>query len=260
MKIKIISNQREVLAEAQGEKSLELTYEKPYQEGDVIVFETKTNQFVKIRIDQRITESILFLPEGTLEYKIPFGIALEAYHPETFKGDKHQILIKEVDEEIIGHRRNLSLNGLDKRGEVNYFPHTDANIVTRDEPWFESRNTVDGYKDTKGHGAFPYQSWGGGLRDDLEFSLLFGREVLVDEIILYLRADYHLDHDINWHSGVIEFSDGFKMPIEMKKTVEGQSFTFEPRKVTWIKLNHLRREISAAFSALTQIEVFGKEV
>ncbi len=259
MKIMISNMEHKNLAQITGDDHLKLIYEDSYNKGDYITFEAEANEFVNIHVDPNIAESVVYLPEGKMSYSIPFDQAAAAYHPETFIGSSHMITMTKVNDDVLSTRRNLALNGLDKRGDINYYPHTDANIVTRDEPWFESRNAVDGFKDTKGHGPFPFQSWGGGLRDDLEFRLFFGREVIVDEIIIYLRADYKDDHDINWESGVIEFSDGYTMPIKMTKTVEGQSFKIEKRKVSWIKLHHLRREISAAFSALIQIEVFGVE-
>ncbi len=101
---------------------------------------------------------------------------------------------------------------------------------------------------------------GAGLRDDLEFEIDFGRIVEVDEIAVILRADYKDDHDINWESGNIVFSDGSQMPIEMTKTTDPQVFSFEPKKVSWVKLNKLQRELSSAYSALSQIEVFGKDI
>jgi len=260
MKITVLNKENEVLAVTEGNDLLELAYNEVYQVGDKFVFEGKAGEFFTITVDPNVVESVVYMTKDQLEFTLPQGDWKRSYHPESFAGKSHVLTMKKTEEAVINQRRNLALNGLDKRGDQNYYPHTDPNIVTREEPWFEGRNTVDGYKDTKGHGPFPYQSWGGGLRDDLEFRLYFGREVMIDEVILYLRADYKNDHDINWHSGIIEFSDGSKLPIEMLKTTEGQSYKFEPKKVTWIKLNHLRREVSEAFSALIQIEVFGREI
>lgn len=259
MKISICNGENKTLSENMGEDNVILNYENGYSDGDYVLFEAEKNDFVTVLIDPNIVESIIYLPEGSIKYVIPFGVARKAYHPEAFIGVSHQIKMTKTEKNQLKTRRNLALNGLDLRGQNQYFPHSDANVVTRDEPWFESRNAIDGYKETKGHGPFPYQSWGGGLRDDLEFRLYFGRDVIIDEVIIYLRADYVNDHDINWESGIIEFSDGQTFPINMIKSVEGQSFTFEARKVSWIKLHHLKREISAAFSALIQIEVYGYE-
>jgi len=46
----------------------------------------------------------------------------------------------------------------------------------------------------------------------------------------------------------------------MSGSIEPDIITFPEKKVSWIKLHHLKREISAAFSALTQIEVYGRDL
>jgi len=257
MNLTIVNSSGNIISSQEGRDSIDFLYEGTYNEGDRIIVTSEAESFVTISIDQYIVESIVYLKEGVLDFCIPTGDWKKTYHPKAFEGNQHQIVVYKTPENVRIKRRNIALNGLDKRGEQNYYPHTDPNIVTRDEPWFEGRNAIDGYKDTQGHGPFPFQSWGGGLRDDLEFRLYFGREVIVDEIVLYLRADYENDHDINWETGTIEFSDGSILDIIMNKTTQGQSFRFEPKTIQWIKMNKLRRKVSAAFSALTQIEVMG---
>lgn len=260
MKIELTNRLSEHIASAEGGDVVTLNINKAYGFEDILKFETKPESFVEITIDPHIVPSIVYTPTGVLEYQIPVNAKTKAYHPETFQGDSHTITMKTVSSDYLKTRRNLALNGLDKRWDTGYFPHASANVVTRDEPWFEAKNAIDGCLEREGHGSYPYQSWGGGLRDDLEFSLDFGRPVVVDEIVIYLRADYVDDHDINWESGVIEMSNGFVLDINMTKSSEGQSFTFPPQTITSFKFNQLKREISAAFSALTQIEVYGVEV
>lgn len=252
--VKDINGQK--LMDVQTEGNVALTLDRIYEVGDVVVFET-SNPYVTIHVDDHVMDSHVFIPKGRLEYAIPFGEKKKAYHPEAFAGEKHLITIAETSEDILTSRRNIALNGLDKRDVATCYPHSDANIMTRDESVFESRNAIDGYKATEGHGKFPYHSWGGGLRDDLELEIDFGRIVSIDEIVLYLRADYVDDHDINWESAVIEFSDGSEMPIQMVKTTSPQSYGFDTKQVCWIKLTKLKREVSSAYSALSQIEVFG---
>lgn len=260
MKIRLTDRMGEEKAKASGETKVKLDFNEEYGFEDILIFETTPKSFVEIDIDPHFVNSIVYTPTGIIEYQLPVGYKAKAYHPDAFKGNKHTVTMELLPEERVKARRNLALNALDKRWETGYYPHAEANVVTRDEPWFEAKNAIDGSFKRDGHGAYPYQSWGGGLRDDLEFTLDFGREVLIDEIVIYLRADYTDNHDINWESGTIEFSNGYSMPIQMTKTKEGESFTFEPQKVTSIKLKNLKREFSKAFTALTQIEVFGQEV
>jgi len=260
MRIYIRNIYGEILVDKSGRERLVLEYDRIWRRGDAVVFETET-PYVTINLDPHLAETHAFIPGGRFEYAIPFGEKRTAYHPDAFSGPEHRISLRITESSLMKSRRNLALNSLDKRNINTCYPHSDANVMTRDEAVFESRNAIDGYCDTRGHGEFPFQSWGGGLRDDLEFELYFGRGVIIDEIALLLRADYRNDHDINWESGTIEFSDGSALPIEMMKTTEKQCFKLShPKMVEWIKLNHLKREISSAFSALSQIEVYGKEL
>lgn len=259
MKIILTDRIGTFIVEEVGDDIVELNYNNKYGFEDILTFETEPGSFVEIDIDPHVNKSIVFTPTGTITYHIPVAQKLKAYHPDAFQGEQHHISMKVVSKETLTTRRNLAINGLDKRWKTGYYPHAEGNVVTRDEPWFEGKNAIDGKFERDGHGAWPYQSWGGGLRDDLEFVLDFGREVTIDEIIIYLRADFENDHDVNWESGTLEFSSGKITPIKMILTPEGQSFKFNNETIKWLKLKDLKREVSKAFSALTQIEVYGIE-
>jgi hypothetical protein len=258
MRVEIRNISGQVLVSTEGEKELNLEYNGEYAEGDKIVFGLDKLKYVFVNIGEHVVESLIYVPDCKFEYSIPVGEKLVAYHPEAFQGNLHKITVREASDEEISQYRNLALNGLDKHEKVNYYPHAYANVVTRDEACFEPRNAIDGCKDNSSHGNYPYHSWGGGLRDDLEFTLFFGREVEVDKVVLYLRADYVNDHDTNWKTGVFEFSDGSRIPISMIKTADPQDFNFETKKVSWVKLTEIRRPVSSAFAALTQVEVYGR--
>lgn len=259
MKIILTDRIGKHITEAVGDDFVQLDIQQAYGFEDILTFETAPESFVEIDIDPHIKKSIVYTPTGTITYQMPVGYKTQAYHPDAFKADSHCITMAVVTEDTLAARRNLACNALDKRWETGYYPHAEANVVTRDEPWFEAKNAIDGCFERDGHGAWPYQSWGGGLRDDLEFTLDFGRKVTVDEVVIYLRADYKDDHDVNWESGTIEFSNGKQVDLEMGLTENGQSFTFESQTITWLKLKNLKREVSVAFTALTQIEVYGVE-
>jgi hypothetical protein len=260
MRIQIKNINNEVLFSAEGTSEASLVFNRQYAQGDKIIFDLGSTKHAVVNVGESITESLIYAPESGFEFSIPFGEKLVAYHPEAFKGELHKIVVREASEKEIYEYRNLALNGLDKHQEINYYPHAYANVVTRNEACFEPRNAIDGCKDNSSHGNYPYHSWGGGLRDDLEFTLYFGREVEVDKVVLYLRADYVDDHDTNWKTGVFEFSDGSRLPISMIKTAEPQIYSFETRKISWVKLTEIRRPVSSAFAALTEIEVYGKEL
>ena len=83
--------------------------------------------------------------------------------------------------------------------------------------------------------------------------------VEIDRIIIYTRADF--PHDNWWVQGTLEFSDDSNMTIFLQKTGEGQEFVFEKKRIQWLKLKELiKADDPSPFPALTQIEVYGKEV
>lgn len=259
MKITLTDRLGVIKKTVEGNGELELKWHEAYGFEDILTFEVEPESFLEVDIDPYVKPSTIFTPSGTITYQIPVGYKLKAYHPEAFQSEKKEVKLSSVSGESLSTRRNIAMNGLDKRWSTGYYPHAEANVVTRDEPWFEGKNAIDGHVVVDGHGAWPYQSWGGGLRDDLEFTLDFGRDVVIDEIVIYFRADLVNDHDVNWESGILECSNGYELPLNMVLTAEGQSFKFDQQKVTWIKLKELKREVSAAFTALTQIEVYGVE-
>ena len=197
------------------------------------------------------------------------------------------ITARVVTQEEINARRNLALNPFDLRGndnsrsgankksDINVFPHAFANRVTDNKREFEPRNAIDGYEYNASHVSFPYQSWGCGNEEtDSEFSVLFGRYVEIDQIDITLRAQWNPpqpnnanDHDINWPSATLEFSDGTQLPITLEKLASPQTIKLPEKKiVSWVRLKDLpiseetipvdgRRK----FSALTEFKVWGKE-
>lgn len=226
------------------------------------------SQYVKLRVGRGIKESIVYIPEGKMEFIIPVGENTSVYPPSAFDDVENCFLCSKPLAEELRAYRNLALNPLDLPGQRSYYPHAEANFVTRNSIRFEGRNAIDGFCDTEGHYGFPYQAWGGGDRDDLEFNLYFGRPVEIDKIVLYLRADYSKDnsgreHDTYWKDVTIGFSDGTSMMVHPIKSGKGQSFEFEPRVTEKIKLNRLVRDFgfsTRGFAALSQIEVWGRDI
>lgn len=261
-----------------------------YKSGDMLVFETD-EKYVKINLADGVKESIVYIPEGRFEFKIPEGEALRGFAPGTFDGEQ-TVVIKTAAERELKEYRNLCLNPLDYRlgcevvdpdapewsnptdskaielGEVKAYPHAYANRVTRNEGCFYARNAIDGISTPGGHGDYPYHSWGGAVHEDLTLAVYFGREVKADKLVLNLRSDYNLteegkEHDTYWHTALIELSDGFKTEINPKKSAEDQAFELGEHRTEWLKLSRLdplQLETSANFAALNQIELWGSDI
>ena len=160
--------------------------------------------------------------------------------------------------EEIAARRNLAFNCYDEHGDTGFFPHAHANVETRGEAVFAARNAIDGIYENDAHGIWPYQSWGINRDPNAALTLDFGRPVTIDELRLTLRADF--PHDAWWTQATVEFDDGSREVLELKKSAAPQCFAIAPRTVKSLKLFELiKAEDPSPFPALTQIEAWGVE-
>ncbi len=238
------------------------TYNGEYEPGDKFRIELCDTEFIKVKLDRTLAESIIYVPDGTFDFVVPTGYELRAcYGTEAFKGDNHRIMVSEPSEAEIYEQRLISLNSHDRHNVPKYYPHAVANFVTREDPCFFERNAIDGVCDNSSHGVFPYHSWGGGLREDLEFDVHFGTEVDVSRVVLFLRADF--PHDTYWKEVDIEFSDGTRVHKELQGTAEGQELVLdEPKRTEMVRVTGLKQQRladgSLSFAALSQIEIYGK--
>ncbi len=262
LKLKILSETGEVKFKAFGEE-IDERFSGEYAEGDKIRVELFDGEFLKLSLDETLKESIIYVPDGVFEFPIPFGNErASCYAKEAFAGDSHRLRAKEPTEAEIYGEREISLNSHDRHNVPKYFPHAVANFVTREDPCFFERNAIDGVTENRGHGRYPYHSWGGGLREDLEYWVDFGMEVEVSSVVIYLRADF--PHDTYWKEAEIEFSDKTRIPVTLLGTQEGQKFEFEPKKTESVKLTGFKQQRlpdgSLSFAALSQIQINGKYI
>ena len=255
--LKVLNKNKDILAEAKG-KDISLSYNKEYECGDHIRVESSTDAFIKVKFDECLTESIIFIPGKSFEFAIPAQDVREGcYGINAFSGNNHTIYACEITDEEAYSYRKISLNSHDIHQKARSFPHASANFVTREAPCFYARNAIDGIIDSDGHGNFPHHSWAGGAREDLEYTLDFGRTVMVDKVVFYLRADF--PHDTYWKNIDVEFSDGSIETATFEMTGDGQQLTFEPKETTYVKLINFRQvSYPLSWAALTQVEVFGK--
>ena len=260
--LKLLNDKGECKFKAYGEE-IDVRYNGEYQPGDKWRIDTDYTEFVKIKLDELLGESIVYLPDKTFEFNIPFDKErVSCYAPGAFAGDSHRIVCSEpTDAEVYGERE-ISLNSHDRHNVHKYFPHAVANFVTRENPCFFERNAIDGVTNNEGHGRYPFHSWGGGLREDLEFEVRFGCDAEVSRVTLFLRADF--PHDTYWKEADLEFSDGSTVHCELKGTKEGQTFEFEPKITKFVKLTGFKQQRledgSLSFAALSQIQVYGKYI
>ena len=256
--LKILSADGTPRHQAQGDGHCELVWYGSYEPGDRIRISSAPEHFIRIQVDTLIQPTFVYLQDGTFDFEIPFGNTKEPYPQEAFTGPIHQ-LTAEAMERPSG-RYILSENPLDIRGESHVFPHCTASIETRGESVFAARNTIDGLLIAPGHGFWPYTSWGEGEDAGAHIDIFFGRKVLVDEIQIFLRADF--PHDNYWQKALLTFSDETSLPVTLQKTGLCQSVMLpDPLKTEWVRLSDLKKDSSdpSPFPALTQWRVIGRE-
>ena len=257
--------------------SIEKTCDCAYLPGDKVTVLLDGCSFIAVQLDESLKESIIYVPNKSFEFLIPSERERKmCYHPNAFSGQNHILRVRELEDDEFYKTRNIALNSHDLRRKTGGYPHASANFVTREEPCFYERNAIDGEKNNQGHGSYPYHSWAGGARNDLEYTLDFGNEVEIEKLVFYLRADFKkehdgLPHDSYWKTVDVQFDDGEvkKCSFEMDRTEfpnadneKGQEIVLETPKTTRkIKLfNFTQVTEILGFAALTQIEVFGRYI
>lgn len=259
MELRIIDKNKNELFSVTAKK-INCCYENEYNEGDRIFIHAPNSEFLKLRLDKTLAESIVYIPSGEFEFEIPFGQLKDIYAADAFGGSRHEISVSEPTDDEIYAERNIALNSHDLRGQKKYFPHAHANLVTRDEPCFFERNAIDGVCDNSAHGGYPYHSWAAGAREDMEYYIDFGRDVEVEKIVFFLRGDF--PHDTYWKSLDVEFSDKTRISAEFEKTRDGQEIVLpEKKKTRIIHLTNFKQAVyPLSWAALSQIEVYGSYI
>ena len=173
------------------------------------------------------------------------------------RGESEAALLYRGAYEAGGEYRNLAENPADQRGGIEAYPHATANVETRNESGFAARNVIDGEHIACGHGEWPFGSWGIGARTGARLTLDFGREVEIDALSLYLRADF--PHDAYWISGTVMLDDGYEKTFPLAGIDGPQRVELGAHRTRTLTLDRLIKcDNPSAFPALRQIEAYGK--
>ena len=259
LKITVKDAEGQEILSKEGERELSLFCRRTYEEGDRIVLEcSEKDSFLWLQIDDALGRSLIYFKD-TMEYIIPFGEKRINKSPKAFSGEKHLIWVKCARDFEVKAYRNLAFNVNYQPGSFTFYPQATAHEETRGESVFAAVNAIDGVTANESHGMWPFESWGINRQDDATIRIDFGREVEIDRIILYTRADF--PHDNWWEQATICYSDGSKEQIAMEKSALPHEFLIPKKKVTWIALCDLiKADDPSPFPALTQIEVYGNDL
>lgn len=255
IRITVYNSENIAVADKVDAAYVALFLERKFQPGDRIEITAQPGEFLNVFF-QGIGTAQLYFKNGKYVFEIPFGEDRLAYVPGIFDADVYEISARYI--RMQGDFRNLSVNPLDTRGDTGVFPHCTATIETRGEAVFAARNTVDGNLEADGHGGWPFTSWGEGEDPGAEIKIDFGRQVEIEQVWIYLRADY--PHDNYWETAVLQADNGEELLIHLKPVNGAQRFLWSPGKVSWIKMKDMQKneENPSPFPALTQWTVWGR--
>lgn len=261
LKLTILSADGAICSTVVGKNTVSLLYQAAYRSGDTIHLENDSpgcGWYAVIQLEDSLAPTLVYLPKGGLTYRIPEEAERIVFSPKAFSGEKHLVRARFATPEELAARRNLAFNCYDRHGSNGFYPHSSANVETRGEVVFASYNAIDGVYENSSHGGWPYQSWGINRDPNAALRLEFGRPVCLDEQRLTLRADF--PHDSWWTSAAVEFSDGSREVLSLRKSAIPQCFAITQRTVTWLLLTELiKAEDESPFPALTQLEAWGTE-
>jgi hypothetical protein len=86
----------------------------------------------------------------------------------------------------------------------------------------------------------------------------FGREVETEQVVIVLHR--HDGQDKTWTGATLEFSNGEKVPIELRNTSQPQESTFPKQKCEWVKLVDFRECFPLVDNGIAEFEVHGKDL
>ncbi len=249
-----------LLSQAEGDDEIWLVHPKAYEAGDHIEISTdKEACHLVVQLGDAMPPVLCFLRGGKATFEVPFDEAASVYSPRAFAGETHYLTVRQARPEECSGYRNLAFNVYDQKHSETLFPHAMANVETRNEYGFAVRNAIDGSKANDNHGFWPYTSWGINQDPDASMVVNFGRDVITDRIVIYLRADF--PHDAWWTTGEVDFSDGSHLSLDFSKTGAAQEFTFPEKRINQIRLHSLvKADDPSPFPALTGIEVWGRDL
>lgn len=259
MKIKLFDENKRLLKEVKGANTISLIWTKKLPLGGSVLFDLeKEKSFAQIKVLD-VKESIVYLKNGKMEYKLPEKETdIRAFPKDLYNKDLNYFSLRTVEDKIAKGYRNIALNPVAQKDDNGSYPYAYANIETRGESTFFACNAIDGYIATDGHGPFPYQSWGINRDPNAKMCIDFGREVEIDKVVFFLRADY--PHDSFWEKVTLEF-DNEELTFNTTNSSEAQVFNIKKIKTTKVILKNLiKHKDKSPFPALIELELYGKYI
>ena len=107
IQIKLLDAEKNIVEEVQGEKEVNLTLRREYQEGDSLLFEIHGEiGHYWMQVDDALGKSLVYLT-GDQVYEIPFEEKKFNLSPKAFTGEKQLISLRKARPYEVDIYRNL---------------------------------------------------------------------------------------------------------------------------------------------------------
>jgi hypothetical protein len=174
--------------------------------------------------------------------------------------------------QAFGQYKNVALNRGDVRAPGHGYPHTSSNseypcIYPADttngnhcvpDTTFLALSAINGDTLNTSHGSLTYASWGPQLTvPGLWWKVDFGHDVTVDQVKIWVRADWSGGHDSYWKRATLVFTNGTRDTITIDSLKTGQEFQFTSRNTQSITITDFVASNPAKWCAFTEVQVWG---
>lgn len=252
---------------ASGEGMVILYTDVKYSANDkLVVTLPEGEKYLALSLNSRVGEAIIYCPDGKFTYTFPNTSSIFPNTMDPSSGVNYQnntITARLVTAEELAKVHNLALNPYDLTDAKGSYPHASTSNVNDNNLYWAARCAIDGFTANEGHGEYPYQSWGpnNNVKATDHFTIDFGREVTVNELVVVIRADF--PHDSYFTGCTVTFSDGSTKQINLTNSALEQVIDLGGVTTTSIKLSNFTVETDGAttpYAALTEVKVMGTEI
>jgi hypothetical protein len=239
---------------------LVLALPRALQEGDCV--RVSGHQHLAVQLDPQASECLIHVPAGHMEWTVP--TANSRGDGGTMPGDAAgisssplRVAIRPAAPAELSAYRNLAANPYDSPATDTVFPHASASSQRGADPLSAAQSAIDTVGPTDGCGG-----WRGEPSDEKDgpqpwWQVDFGRVVEVDKVVLMVRPDK--PGNGCWRRATLVFSDGYRRTIDLQKTDQPQTFTFDARRTSSLRVTDFVLSATPGDGALSEVEVWGRD-
>jgi hypothetical protein len=169
--------------------------------------------------------------------------------------------------------RNVALN----KNDVHHgtwtaagsgYPHAYSNSEYAYPPGvaeerYYAKNAINGDTINSQHATMPYASWGPQKISGLWWRVLFGKQLEIDKLVIWIRADWTNDqpapHDSYWKSATLVFSDSSKINITIDSTRSRQTKMLPKKTTNSLTFTNLVPGNPDKWCAFTEVQIWGDD-